>query len=217
MRILALAVLLIALPGIADAQSRRADSWDVSVSAVFQESKGIGGDGGSSLEVDSETGFGINFAYNYSSKLAFGVDFEFLEPDYTAVLVDENGVLPDIVVDHKISQFNGRIKGSYNFIDGPFTPFLEAGFGWSYFDSNVVDGPPTTGCWWHPWWGYICTNYYSTFSDTLFSYGVGAGLRYDFAGGTFIKASYNYWELDGMGEANDSGFEAGRIEFGWTF
>jgi len=36
-------------------------------------------------------------------------------------------------------------------------------------------------------------------------------------GGSFIKASYNYWEMDGLGKAEDSAFEAGRIEFGWGF
>ena len=217
MRNLVLAVLLIAVPCISTAQSTRSQNWEVSVSAIFQDSKSIGGEGTSSLDIDTETGFGINFAYNFNSRLAIGMDFEFLKPDYSAVLIDENGVLPDIVIDHEISQFNGRLKGNFNFAEGPFTPFVEAGLGWTYFDSNVIDGPPTTGCWWHPWWGYICENFYSTFDDTLFSYGVGAGLRYEFISGSFIKASYNYWEMDGLGRAEDSAFEAGRIEFGWGF
>ena len=210
-------MLLIALPCISNAQSNRSESWDMSVSAIFQDSKVIGGEGGSSLDIDSETGFGFNFAYHFNSKLSLGMDFEFLRPDYMAVIVDENGVLPDIVIDHQISQFNGRIKGNFNLMEGPFTPFLEAGLGWSVFDSNVADGPPTTGCWWHPWYGYICESFYSTFTDTLFSYGVGAGLRYDFIGGSFIKASYNYWEMDALGKTDEPAFEAGRIEFGWTF
>jgi len=217
MRNLVLAILLIAVPCLASAQSNRAGTWDMSVSAVFQDSKNIGGDGGSSLNINSRTGFGLNFAYNFSSKFALGMDFEFLEPKYTATLVDENGVLEDIVINHQLSQFNGRIKGTFNFIDGPFTPFVEGGIGWTYFDSNVADGPPTTGCWWHPWWGYICNNYYTTFDDTLFSYGAGVGLRYEFVGGLFLKASYNHWEMDGLGSSEDAAFEAARIEFGGSF
>jgi len=217
MRNLVLTILLIALPCISAAQSNRGQNWEVSASAIFQESKSIGGEGGSSLDVNSDTGIGINFAYNFSSRLALGVDLEFLKPKYTAVLVDDTGIEDDLVINHEFSQFNGRIKGAFNFIDGPFTPFVEAGLGWSNFDSNIADGPPTTGCWWHPWWGYICSNFYSTFSDTLFSYGAGAGLRYEFIGGLFIKASYNYWEMDGMGNASDSSFEAGRIEIGGSF
>ena len=217
MRSLAIAILVIALPCISSAQGSRANSWDVSISAIFQDSKSIGGDGNSSLDVDSDTGFGVNFAYNWSSRLAFGMDFEFLQPDYTAMLVDATGGLNDIVIDHEMSQFNGRFKGTFNLMEGSFTPFLEAGLGWSFFDSNVADGPPQVGCWWHPWYGEICTGFYDTFTDTLFSYGVGAGLRWEFSGGSFLKASYNYWEMDGMGQAKDSSFEAGRIEYGWSF
>ena len=217
MRKLAIAILVIALPCISSAQGSRANSWDVSVSAIFQDSKSISGDGGSFLDVDSDIGIGINFAYNLNSKLSFGVDFEFLQPDYKATLVDGIGGLDDIVIDHEISQFNSRFKGTFNLMEGPFTPFLEAGLGWSYFDSNVQDGPPQTGCWWHPWYGYICENFYDTYDDTLFSYGVGAGLRWEFSGGTFLKASYNYWEMDGMDHAEDSALEAARIEFGWSF
>ena len=210
-------MLLIALPCISSAQSNRAQNWEVSVSGVFQDSKSLGGEGSSSLNIASDTGFGLNFAYNFNSKLSLGADLEFLEPKYTAVLIDENDPGNEIRVNHKLSQFNGRIKGNFNIIDGPFTPFLEAGLGWSNFDSNVLDGPPTTGCWWHPWWGYICENFYSTFSDTLFSYGAGVGLRYEFMGGSFVKASYNYWEMDGLGKSKESAFESGRIEFGWMF
>ena len=217
MRKLAIAILFIALPCISSAQGSRANSWDVSVSAIFQDSKSIGGDGGSFLKVDSDVGFGINFAYFLNSKMSLGVDFEFLQPDYKATLVDGIGDLDDILIDHKMSQFNGRFKGTYNLMEGPFTPFFEAGIGWSYFDSNVRNGPPQTGCWWHPWFGYICENYYSTFDDTLFSYGVGVGLRYEFVGGTFLKGSYNYWEMDGMGQAKDSSIEAARLEWGWSF
>jgi len=217
MRKLAIAILVIVLPCISNAQGSRANSWDVSFSAIFQDSKSIEGDGGSFLDVDSATGIGVNFAYYLNSKISIGMDFEFLEPDYKATLVDGIGGLDDIFIDHEISQFNGRFKATFNLMEGPFTPFLEAGLGWSYFDSNVQDGPPQTGCWWHPWYGYICENFYDTYDDTLLSYGVGVGLRYEFTGGTFLKASYNYWELDDMDHAEDSELESARIEFGWTF
>jgi opacity protein-like surface antigen len=220
MRILVTAMLLITLSVTANAQNntgKRAYSWEWTVSGIFQESKGIGSENSSSIDVDSDVGFGLNMSYNLSNKLAVGFDLEFLRPKYEAVLVDDLGQEDDIVIRHNMSQFNGRIKGTFNLIDGPFTPFLEAGLGWSYFDSNIADGPPIVGCWWHPIWGYICDGYYRTYSDTLFSYGAGAGLRYQFIGGSFVKASYNVWELDGLGKASDSAFGAARLEFGWKF
>lgn len=217
MRNISLAILLVAVPCLSFADSNRGQNWEVSVSGVFQDSKSLGSEGGSNLDIDSDTGWGINIAYNLSSKLSVGADFEFLKPRYSALVIPEDPNEDDIVINHKISQFNGRLKATFNMIDGPFTPFLEGGLGWSYFDSNVADGPPTTGCWWHPWWGYICENFYSTFSDTQFSYGLGAGLRYEFVGGMFVKASYNAWKMDNMGAAEDKNFEAARLEIGGTF
>jgi opacity protein-like surface antigen len=217
MRNLALTILLVALPCLSFADSNRGQNLEVSVSGVYQDAKFLPGSNGSTLEIKTELGFGINFAYNLSSKLSVGGDFEFLRPNYRAVLSAEDPNDDDLVINHQLSQFNGRLKGTFNMIDGPFTPFVDAGLGWSYFDSNVADGPPQTGCYWHPWWGYICNNYYSTFSDTLFSYGVGAGLRYEFIGGMFVKASYNYWEMDGLGQTDDSAFVSGRLEIGGSF
>jgi len=216
-RILTIIILLFALPGISNAQGSRSKTWEGSIAAIYQDSKFISGEGGSSVDIDSQLGFGLNFAYNLTSKFALGADFEFIRPDYTAVLVEENTAQPPIRIDHEMYQFNGRLKGILNILDGPFTPYVEAGIGWTYVDSKVADGPPTTGCWWHPWYGYICNNYYDTFDDTVFSYGGALGLRYELRGGSMLKLSYNHWELDGAGSASDAGFNAARLEFGWSF
>jgi opacity protein-like surface antigen len=203
---------------IALAQGNRANSWEWSFAVLYQESKSMGSTAGSSLNVDDDYGIGFNFGYNFTNHLTLGVDLDWLSPDYKAVLVDDS-VSParTTTIDHEFSQFNGRIKGTYSFLDGPFMPFVEAGIGWSYFDSNVLDGPPITGCYWHPWWGYICSNFYSTFSSTTFTYGAGLGFRYHFRGGSFLKASYNVWELDDLGNVSDSTISGARLEFGWGF
>ena len=103
------------------------------------------------------------------------------------------------------------------FLEGPLSPFVEAGIGWSYFDSNVADGPPVTGCWWHPWWGYICSNFYSTFSSTEFSYGAALGLRYIMRGGMTLKLSVNQYWLDVGNAGGDPELNAARLEVGWSF
>ncbi len=217
MRNLAIAMLIIALPCMSNAQTQRAGNWETSLAVVFQDSFSVDGENGSELDLKSYTGFGINVALNINPKFSFGGDFEWLNPRYNLTLVDDTGINDDITINHKLTQFNTRFKGTWNMIDGPFTPYIEAGLGWSYFDSNVADGPPQTGCYWHPFYGQICNNYYSTFDDWVFTYGGGVGLRYELRGGTFIKASYNYWELDGIGESQDSGLTAARLEFGWIF
>lgn len=213
-----IAILIIVIPAISNAQMDRARTWEWSIAALYQDSKNMGSDAGSSLRIDGAAGLGFNISYNLTSKFMVGVDLDWLRPDYRAELVnDEVFPIETIVIDHEFSQFNGRIKGTFNFTDGPLTPFVEGGFGWTYFDSNVADGPPITGCWWHPYWGYICENFYSTFTETSFSYGAGLGLRYQMVGGTFIKGSYNVWDLDSVGSAQDSTLTGIKVEFGWSF
>ena len=93
---------------------------------------------------------------------------------------------------------------------------VDFGIGWTNIDSNVTDGPPVTGCWWDPWWGYICAPFYSTYNDTNFSWNVGAGLRFDFSRTMFVRGGYEMTTIDGNSSA-DPTFDAFRIELGWKF
>lgn len=214
MRRISAVMLVLLLPALASAQGFH-NQWEWSIAGIYQESERTGTVGGSSLEIDSDLGIGFSLDYFFNQKFAVGADLEWLSPDYKATLIsDQNEVS---TINHKFSQFNGRIKASYYFMDGPLTPFVEGGIGWTYVDSNVADGPPITGCWWHPWWGYVCSNYYSTFSETSFSYGGALGLRYRMRGGTMLKLAYNNWEIDGSGDAPNPTLNAVRFEVAWGF
>ncbi len=218
MRITLIAILLLALPGLTQAQSgNRADTWEWSLTALYQDSQSIGGDGGSSLKMDHAVGIGFGLDYNFNSRLALGFAFDFLRPDYKATLVNDADSGEVRVIDHTFDQFNTRVKATYNFIDGPLTPFVEAGLGWTYMDSRVADGPPTTGCWWHPFWGYICNNYYDTYSETSFSYGGAVGMRFTTRSGTILKLSYEEYRVDNSGSAPDPTLSALRFNVGWRF
>ena len=217
MRTLLIAALALTMPALAFAQTNRANSWEWSVAAIYQDSASSGAEGGSNLKLDNELGFGLNFGYNFTNKLALSGDFEWLRPDFTATLVEDAPTPSSTTVRHTMSQFNGRIKGTLTFLETPLSPYVEAGIGWSYFDSNVADGPPITGCWWHPWWGYICENFYSTFSSTEFSYGGALGLRYILRGGMTLKLSVNQYWIDVGSAGGDPELNAARLEFGWSF
>jgi opacity protein-like surface antigen len=211
--------MFLLVPLLASAQgysNSRAQSWDFSIGAIYQQSVSTGGQNGSSLEVDSALGLGFNIAYNFSERFAIGGDFEFLQPDYKAVLADENDPENTTEIRHEFSQFNGRLKATLNFLDGPFVPFVEAGAGWTYIDSNVADGPPITGCWWDPWWGYICEDFYSTFSETSTTYGGNLGFRYEMRGNSFLKLSYNYWIIV-TSSSPEPELQSLRFDYGWRF
>lgn len=222
MRGIIIATLLLAAPALTMAQQfgrtpGRGQSWEFSVGGIYQSGDSSNSTGGSSLEVDSEIGLAFNVGYNFTNKLSLNADFDFLRPDFTAIIANENDPTDTRRIDHSMSQFNGRIKGTWNMLDGPFTPYAEIGFGWTYVDSNVASGPPVTGCWWHPWWGYICSNFYNTFSGTNTSYGGALGLRYEFPGQSFLKASYSLWELDTGSDTADPRLDSFKVEYGWRF
>jgi opacity protein-like surface antigen len=211
--------LLMALPAVSSAQghSGRANTWDFSLGGIYQSGEKLKGKGGSSLDVGSELGIAFGLGYNLTNRLALGADFNFLRPDYTAIITDADDPNVKQRVDHTLTQFDFRFKGTYNFLDGPFTPFVEAGLGWTQLDSNVAKGPPVTGCWWHPYWGYVCSNYYRTFSGTDFAYGGSLGVRYEFRSGSFIRADYSLYKLDIGGQAESPQLGAVKIQYGWSF
>lgn len=217
MQRIVIALLALALPALTFAQGNRAGSWEWSFAAVYQDSASSGAAGGSNLRLDNELGLGFGFGYNFTDKLALSGDFEWLRPDFSATIISDEVVPQQQTINHTMSQFNGRIKGTLTFLSSPLSPYVEAGLGWSYFDSNVADGPPITGCWWHPWWGYICENFYSTFSSTEFTYGGALGLRYVMRGGMTLKLSVNQYWVDAGNAGGDPELNAARLEVGWTF
>lgn len=228
MRVIVIAVLAL-LPALASAQSFRvpgtSQPWYLSISAIYQDSLSVGGEGGpestvpdtSSLSVSSELGLGVNFGYNFNKYLAVGLDIEYLRPDYKATLVPEDPNDSATVIDHRLTQWNWRLKGTWNLTEGPLAPYVDFGYGWTNVDSNVADGDPITGCWWDPWWGYICQDFYRTFSSTETSWGGAVGLRYDLPMEGFLKLSWNRWELESGGNSDDLTLESFRLEYGWTF
>ncbi len=217
MRKIMIGILVLMSPALAFAQGNRAGAWEWSFAAIWQDSASSGAEGGSNLKLDGELGLGINFGYNFTNKLYLGADLEWLSPDFKATLVEDAPNPETQTIRHTMSQFNGRIKGTLTFLESPLSPFVEVGIGWSYFDSNVADGPPITGCWWHPYWGYICENFYNTFSSTEFSYGGALGLRYILRGGMTVKLSVNQYWIDVGNAGGDPELNAARLEFGWSF
>ena len=206
-------IALLAGNAVSAASSDRSRSWEATIQVLGTGSESRNGENGSGVDFDSATGWGFGVAYNFNEHLAVGFDGAFVKPKYTATFnTDEDGL---VSLRHKASVFNGQLNGTWNIMKGPFTPFLQLGMGWTHIDSNVADGPPVTGCWWDPWWGYVCSNFYSTYKDTRFSWGAGAGLRYEFQNRMFVKGSINRVEIDGGNNAVDPKFDLWKLELGW--
>jgi opacity protein-like surface antigen len=192
----------------------RANTWETSFQVIFQDDESVAGLGGSSIDFDDDTGFGFGVTYNVNNHFALGGDFNFTRPDYDAVLIDENAQA--VLISNRASVFTGQLRGTYNIFAGPLTPYVEGGLGWTYIDSNVADQPPIVGCWFDPYRGYVCDTFFSTYSDTSFSYSVGAGVRWDINSEFGVRAGLSRLRLD-LGSDTTADLDIGRADIYWRF
>jgi len=209
--------LIIFLSSASSAQVTRdrAKTWEFGALVFGTSSESLDGESGSGLDIDSETGWGFTGAYNFTNRFAVMGELSWVRPRYQADFVPENGGLETINARLDISNF--QVKGVFNFIDGPITPFIEGGLGWTRVDSNIISSPPITGCWWDPWWGYVCDTFFNTYSDTRTSYSYAGGLRWEFTPEWSIRASYGVIELDTSSNTQDFTMDNWRVDFAWRF
>ena len=107
-------------------------------------------------------------------------------------------------------------KGVFNFVDGPLTPFIAVGAGWSWIDTNIPTGSVQVGCWWDPWWGQVCAPYQNTKSVDGFRYSGGLGVRWDVGAGS-LRASWEMHWLDLDNASSTPQFDQFRLGYTWRF
>jgi opacity protein-like surface antigen len=106
---------------------------------------------------------------------------------------------------------------AYNFMTGPFTPFVAGSVGWSWVDTNIATEPPSVGCWWHPWYGYICTSWQDTRTLDGLAYELGVGMRYDFGERFAADGSYKMRWVDFENATNSPSFDGLQLNLIWKF
>ena len=124
----------------------------------------------------------VGFAKNFDRRWAAGIDIVWAEQDYRATVQPGPGnTSPARQVNGQIDWRTIRFFGTFHFLESNFTPFVTAGLGWTYIDTNIPSGPPETWCWY--WYG--CSTFVPTETSTEFSYNAGLGLRLDVGKGVF--------------------------------
>lgn len=219
--------LIACLAGLVAAQSAVAQSadregrWETRLGVSFQNSTDMDFKGGTSAELDSDTGFRLGGSYHYSDALEFGVNLGLGTTDYRAdIATDLNGdgtsdLLTPVRGDLEFTTLT--VDATWNILPGAFSPFVTGGLGWSWVDTNIATEPPQTGCWWDPWWGYICTTFQDTRTIDGFTYMLGVGARYDFSDTFAVHGSYRINWIDfehADGTPDVDGFE---LSIGWKF
>jgi len=218
MRIVSSAIVLFCFSSLASAQMvrDRAGTWEAGFLIADMTSESLSGENGAKLEVGSDVGWGFTGGYNFTNRLAVLADWTWSNPSYDATRIREDTGQPD-TISASLDISTLHVKGVFYFLDGALTPFVEAGIGWTYIDSNIVDGPPTTGCWWDPWWGYVCQSFFDTYSETRTSYSAAVGIRWDLRNEMSLRGSYGVLEVDTSSATEDASLDTFRIDLSWRF
>jgi opacity protein-like surface antigen len=194
----------------------RAGTWEAGFTVLDTSSELFGGTNGTGLAVRGETSLGFSGGYNFTDRLALLGEYNWIRPSYNATFVPEGGGDRE-TISATMDVTSLHAKGVFHFFTGDFTPYVEAGIGWTQIDSNIIDGPPYTGCWWDPWWGYICNTFYSTYKETRTSYTTSFGIRWDMNSDMVLRASYGLFEVDTNRGSEDAEFDTIQVGFSWRF
>ncbi len=207
------------LAGAATVQAQdREGRWEFTLGTFYQLGTGLetaSGESSSTIDIDDDFGFALGGGYNVSDRLAANFGLQWAGVGYDAIVNEPESV--------------SRISGSYdqftlagnmilNFGDGPLTPYLGAGIGWTWIDTNIPNGPPVGGCWWDPWYGYVCYSSYPTKTTDAFSYQVLLGLRYTLNNDmTFFRLGYTSQWMDFSNTNSTPRFDVIALDVGWMF
>ncbi|MFV2004985.1 MAG: outer membrane protein [Gammaproteobacteria bacterium] len=201
----------------------RADKWEFFLAPQFTNSKLLQFDNGAEADINERSSLGFGLGYNVNRHIELSVMFAASNSNYTGTRIIDNN--PEDLPDNPNGpqKFSANLYTSsinfdftFNLLTTPFTPYVSANIGSTYIDSGVPTGNLTTGCWYDPWWGYVCAPTVQTYTSTRINYGAGAGLRYDFNRKLFIKGGIAINYLD-IGSSNTPDFTSYRFTFGFMF
>jgi len=209
--------LMLALIGGATAAyaQDREDRWEFTLGMFDQLGSDLDFDGGTTVATDDDFGFLTTVGYNFSDRLATSFNFQYAGIDYDANVIDEDGDAIGISGSFDTWALSANVV--LNLMEGPFTPYVGGGVGWTWIDTNVPTGLPDTVCWWDPWYGYICYTDYPTKTNDALSYQATLGLRYEFNDRTFMRFGYTSQWLDLDNSDSAPRFDVIGLEIGWLF
>lgn len=211
----ALVCVMLAGAPVADAQYRE-DRWEFSLGTFYQLGTTIDGQEGTGLETGNDFGFSLGGGYNFTDRFATTFGLQWAGVGYDATALDED--LNPVDISGKYDSFTLSGNLVYYLSDGPLSPYVGAGIGWTWIDTNVPNGPPYTWCWWDPWWGYVCSTSYPTETKDAFSYQATIGLRYEFDNDrTFLRLGYTSQWMDFDSSSGTPRFDVIVLDIGWMF
>jgi outer membrane protein assembly factor BamD len=193
----------------------QAGRWEATVGVVSSGSTDIEFEGGTTATIDSSVGFIAGAGYHFTDRLRFGSTFTFDQKDYSAEVVgDQADPYP---IEGSLDTMSLMLDVAYTFLTGPLTPYVAGGVGWAWVDTNVATESPTVGCWWHPWWGYICTSWQDTRTVDGLAYELGLGVRYSFSDSLAADGAYRMRWMDFESATSAPSFDTLQLNLVWKF
>lgn len=190
--------------------------WETRLGVNYLTTASTDFDGGTTAEFDSSFGFMVGIGYDLSKHFEIGANFSYDKRDFDADIAGDAAgeVFP---VSGELDAMGAMFDLTYNLMAGSFTPFLVAGAGWNWVDTNIPTAPPQVGCWWNPWYGYICSGFQETKNVDGFTYMLGAGLRYRMNESLSLSGGYRMMWVDFPKAAGTPSYDAFQLVLGWGF
>lgn len=167
------------------------------------------------LEMDDTGLGGFGFAYHANPFLSVRAEFMFGGATFRSQVPTRTGGSTELEMDAFLH--TGRLNLDYNIINRRLTPFLTAGIGYQYLETEIKTAPPVTVCWWDPWWGWVCDTDYPRASEWDFTWNVGAGVRWDITDSLFVKVQVGANWLQYSGSSSITTQLEGFFCIGWAF
>jgi opacity protein-like surface antigen len=163
-----------------------------------------------------DTGLGgFGFAFHFNDFFSVRTDFMFGGATFNAEVPLRTGGTAPIRQDALLQ--TGRLNLDYNIINRRLTPFITAGLGYQYTETELENAPPVNTCWWDPWYGWICYSGHAHAWQTDFTWNAAAGVRWNVTDNFFVKAMGGATWLEYSGTKGVTTQIEGIFCIGWTF
>lgn len=217
MRLCILLLAFAALPAFG--QPIRGDSSEAGLQLFVVGSKNYTFEGGASARNDGGVGMGVFIARNLNDYFAIGLEGQVAQWDYRASVAPGAGNAgPGFDTAGSMETAAVRVNGTWNLLSRPWTPFLTAGAGAIFLDTNLDPAAPANACWIYPWYGQVCGAEVPRGTLTRFTYSAGLGLRADLIGKQGFMRAYFGGEWIAFSEATSTiGYVQARLDFGLSF
>jgi len=194
----------------------RVEKWEFYLAPKLTNSKVLQFENGAEADINKRSSLAFGFGYNINAHIELSMEFGSSSANYTSTIIPEDPAESPQQSTQSLYTSSLNLGFTYNILSGPLTPYITASIGSTYIDSGIFTGNVGTGCWYYPYWGYVCGPVAQTYTATEINYGGALGLRYDFNRKLYMKGDVgkNYLDFD---SSNTSDFTTYRFIFGFMF